>query len=362
MEPPKPFSIGILGCAQIAKKNARAVTSAACQITAVASRTKEKAHDFVNEMLSEQEVAPLIFGGGDAYDQLLNSSEDLKAVLHDTYVTKALSLNKHVLLEKPVAISAKSYRGMLDAASLCGKLLMDGTMFVHHPRTAEFVKSVPNPNRVSFNFTFDGGEDFFRNNICVKKNADFMGCIGDLGVYCVRMGLLVFSALDEGALRGMVTDVQAVRYQLNDEGVPFDADCLVHFSGNRVLSFHCSFIHPLNQTVHIYGTGSECTATMTDAILPRKGNKLPFSLVKQGLIQYDEITTEETKEMEYDNVRVQEVCMWSNFAKWARKIEEESSSAPEIAVDTKNEKWWAGDSVEVKEANAIASYSLHTQI
>ena len=100
---------------------------------------------------------------------------------------------------------------------------------------------------------------------------------------------------------------------------------------------------------------------MTDPILPRKGDMLSYSLVKQGLIQYDEITTEDRKEIQVDNSQVQEVCMWSNFAKWARKIEEESSSAS-AAADVEKEKWWSGDSAEVKEANAIALYSIHTQI
>jgi len=101
---------------------------------------------------------------------------------------------------------------------------------------------------------------------------------------------------------------------------------------------------------------------MTDAILPRKGSKLSYSLVKQDLTQYDEITVEEATEMHFDNSRVQEVCMWSNFAKWANKIEEDASASTLAVIDEKNEKWWAGDSDEVKEANDIASYSLHTQI
>ena len=114
--------------------------------------------------------------------------------------------------------------------------------------------------------------------------------------------------------------------------------------------------------MQVSGTGAEYTATMTDAILPRPGNKLSFSLVNQGIIQYDQVTTEETKVMEYDNTDVQEVCMWKNFANMTRKIEEESSLASAAAIDVNNEKWWAGDSTEVKEAKAIASYSLHTQI
>ncbi|KAL9179366.1 hypothetical protein ACHAXT_008656 [Thalassiosira profunda] len=366
MEPPTatPLRVGILGCARIAKKNARAATFAGCKVSAVASRTQAKANDFVNDVLAPSQP-PVVFAGDAAYDELLASGLcdavyiPLPTKLHERYVAAALA-SKHVLLEKPVATSAESYRAMLAAASKNGKLLLDGTMFVHHPRTEAFVRSVPSPNRVTFNFTFDGGEDFLQNNIRCKKDADFMGCIGDLGWYCTRMGLLVFSEMDAGRLRGMTTKVQVTRYQLNEEGVPIDADCLVHFTGNRVLSFHCSFVHPLDQTAKIYATGHPYVATMTDAILPLKKSKLSFALTKQGIVQYDEITAEETKVIEIDNSLAQEVLMWKHFASWARKIDGESSVAS--AADQTNEKWWAGEGDEAREANAMASYSLHTQI
>lgn len=381
MEPATPFGVGILGCARIAKKNCRAAKAAGCRVTAVASRSEEKARDFVDEVLgdddddeSEQRRPRIFAGGDDAYDELLLSSSSnggggggglmmkcvyipLPTKLHERFVPAALASRHHVLLEKPVAVSASSCRRMLDDASRNGRLLMDGTMFVHHPRTKHFVSSIPNPNRVSFNFTFDGGEEFFKQNIRLKSDGDFMGCIGDLGWYCVRMGLLVFSADASDLRRGLVTDVQVVRYQLSEDGVPFDADCIVTFSGNRVLSFHCSFIHPVTQTVQISGTGSEYSAIMTDAILPRQGDTISYSLVKQGLVQFDEITEQETKDVHCDNALVQQVCMWRNFSRWARKIEMESAGS-----DVQNEKWWGGDSDEAKAANDMASYSLYTQI
>ena len=109
-------------------------------------------------------------------------------------------------------------------------------------------------------------------------------------IYLVRMGLLVFSELNAGELRnGFVKEVQVVNCELNDEGVPLDADCMVYFSDKRVLSFHCSFKHPLNQTVTIFGTGCEYTATVTDAILPYKGESLEISLSKQHMIDHDQI-------------------------------------------------------------------------
>jgi len=55
--------------------------------------------------------------------------------------------------------------------------------------------------------------------------------------------------------------------------------------------------------------------------------------------------------------------MWKNYSKMARKIDEESAStSTDLPSAVEDEKWWHGESVEVREANAIASYSLYTQI
>ncbi len=237
------YRVGVLGAAKIAKKNCRAAShpSTSCSIVAVASRSEEKGSDFVNEIFTNAgKSAPAVVSGEKAYLDLLADSTgsfNLDAVyiplptkLHEKYVLEALSSGYHVLLEKPVADSANSYRRMLNAASASGKFLQDGTMFVHHPRTKEIVNAIPNPDRVSFNFTFNGDDDFFKNDVRIKNDGDFMGCIGDLGWYCVRMGLLVFTRMDAKALRGIVTDVQVLRYRLNDDGVPIDADCMVNFT------------------------------------------------------------------------------------------------------------------------------------
>lgn len=119
-------------------------------------------------------------------------------------------------------------------------------------------------------------------------------------------------------------------------------------------------MHPLHQTVQISGSGCEYTAIATDAILPFCGENLTFNLVKQNLTHYDEIVTAETNVVVCDNTIVQEVCMWSHFNEWARMIEQESSS--ESSRRVVDGIWWAGDSTGVREANAIASFSLLTQI
>ena len=44
-------------------------------------------------------------------------------------------------------------------------------------------------------FSFKGDERFFVDNIRVKANADPLGALGNLGWYCIRIGLLAFSGL-----------------------------------------------------------------------------------------------------------------------------------------------------------------------
>lgn len=199
------LGVGVIGCARIAKKNCTAANKefASCAIKSIASRNADKASAFINEVFVNSAQRPTqIFTGEDAYKDLLETKESCEAVyiplptkLHHEYVTMALCNKKHVLLEKPVAVSARAYRDMLSVASKEGKFLMDGTMFVHAPRTRRIVKSIPNPNRIHMNFTFDGGAEFLQNDIRVKKDGDLLGCVGDLGWYCGKTYALSISCL-----------------------------------------------------------------------------------------------------------------------------------------------------------------------
>ena len=67
-------------------------------------------------------------------------------------------------------------------------------------------------------------EAFEQGNIRAKKGGDPQGCIGDLGWYCIRFGLMVF-----GRLGYEVKSAQVVDYKVTNEGVPLDATCVVRF-------------------------------------------------------------------------------------------------------------------------------------
>ena len=91
-----------------------------------------------------------------------------------------------------------------------------------------------------------GDDNFFSNNIRVKKECDPLGCLGDLGWYCVRFGLLVYQS-HLGQEKCIVKSVRALDFQLSEEGVPVDATCVVRFQQvcvcvRKMLSSSASFI------------------------------------------------------------------------------------------------------------------------
>mmetsp|Transcript_1244 Transcript_1244/g.1641 ORF Transcript_1244/g.1641 Transcript_1244/m.1641 type:complete len:466 (-) Transcript_1244:167-1564(-) len=380
------FRVGILGCASIAKKNAMAIfhPASGCTVTAVASRTLDKANAFVNEFVKPglgDTTNCQVFGGANAYNDLIEWSSSssqgadlidalyipLPTTLHKEWVIKALTkAKKHVLLEKPTALNEADYQEMLLLAKEQGKFLLDGTMFVHHSRTRQFLKTVHNQNvmgdlkRIESGFSFFADQDFSNHNIRVQKSLDPLGCLGDLGWYQIRMALLVFSSFKENDNDNgnyynnklpVLMSAQVVDCTLNQEGVPMEATCLVKFgTGNddndtnkktTVLSFHCGFEAYFRQYLHVVGTKSG--AFIDDFVLPKKqqdnnadssatsvGSSTPsqssFRVESMSLTDHDiwAVANVETFHDDVENTPVvvqQEVLMWQCFSRLARAID-----------------------------------------
>ena len=180
-------------------------------------------------------------GGPDAYQQLVDSNDLVDAIyiplpsaFHKDWVKKALEAGKHVLLEKPVALSAKDFEDMINTAQRCGKILMDGTMFVHTNRTRNLLDYCRDENtvgkiqRIEGAFSFNGLADdpnFLNTNVRCQKDADPLGCVGDLGWYCVYMALLVFHT----TTLARPVAAKAADFTCTADGVPIDATCFVYF-------------------------------------------------------------------------------------------------------------------------------------
>src|SRR5512141_1437458 len=117
---------GILGTAGIARKNWQAIAlSGNSELTAVASRTLDRSRKFVADC---QEACPLprVPSAVEGYGELLGRS-DVDAVyiplptgVRKEWVVAAADAGKHVLVEKPVGVSADDVREMLAACDRNG--------------------------------------------------------------------------------------------------------------------------------------------------------------------------------------------------------------------------------------------------
>jgi xylose dehydrogenase (NAD/NADP) len=118
--------IGILGTSRIARLLFQRPLQGA-QIAAIASREQSRAAAYAREY-----NIPRFYG---AYDDLLGDASldvvyiPLPQSLHAEYTVKAARSGKHVLVEKPAALTAKEVSTMIRACERHGVLLMEGLMY-----------------------------------------------------------------------------------------------------------------------------------------------------------------------------------------------------------------------------------------
>lgn len=236
---------GILGTARIAERVAVAIEAAdGAELIGIASRSAERAQNWAAEL-----------GGATAfasYEALLNCPEidavyiPLPPSLHAEWTIRAAECGKHVLCEKPLAVSPEEAQLMVETCRRHNVQLIDGVMWVHHPRAAEMLNVIRDGRlgalrRVTTAFTFH--REFPASDLRMQR-AMGGGSLLDLGWYCVGATLWAF---DE-----MPTFVFAnARYQ-RDVDVNFAG--MLWFDGNRFASFDCGFDTSVRRWVEVAGT------------------------------------------------------------------------------------------------------------
>ena len=122
--------VGIMGCAAIAKRSLAPAFAAhpSFQLTAIASRTAEKAQEFAGQ-----------YGVRScSYDELVTANDvDLvycprPTGLHAEWVEKCLQAGKHVLCEKSLACTYKEVSRLVELAKARHLLLMESFQFRFH--------------------------------------------------------------------------------------------------------------------------------------------------------------------------------------------------------------------------------------
>ena len=176
---------GILGAAKFARQHmGRAIHAAeGAELVGLATSDPAKAAPF-------EAFAPglTVF---DSYDALLND-EAIDAVyiplpnhLHVEWTIRALEAGKHVLCEKPLALSADDFDPVITAATASGKLAAEAFMIVHHPqfqraRALLSDGAIGRLRHVDATFSFNNKQD--TTNIR-RDPAKGGGALRDIGVY-----------------------------------------------------------------------------------------------------------------------------------------------------------------------------------
>ena len=283
---------GFLSTAAIAKKNWRAIAqSKSGTLVAVASRRLEAAKTFIRECQSHtpQRQEPDAMEG---YEALL-ARKDIDAVyiplptgLRKEWIIAAAESGKHVLAEKPAALSAVDLEEILFVCNKNNVQFMDGVMFMHSARMPLLRQclddgiSVGDMRRIACNFSFLGDDTFSQKNIRVDSQLEPFGCLGDLGWYCIRF--LLWANRWQVPTKITGRRITSLRGEKSESDVPAEFSAELLFPGGSSGSFYCSFLTGNQQWAHISGTKGN--AFVSDFVLPHFGCEVAFAVEKPTFV------------------------------------------------------------------------------
>lgn len=186
----KKLTIGVLGCANIAKRSVIPAILAIpeLELVAIASRTLPKANEFA-QLFNCEAV--------EGYQNLLDR-KDIDAIymplptgLHEEWVLKALDAGKHVLIEKSLAMNFASAQLMVKKAKEKGLLIMENFQFSYHGQH-QFVKQLMADGKIGelrcFRSSF-GFPPLVNDNFRYNKTLGG-GALLDAAAYTVRASQL----------------------------------------------------------------------------------------------------------------------------------------------------------------------------
>jgi predicted dehydrogenase len=260
---------GILSTANIARKKvvpgmrkARRST-----IAAIASREAGRA---------EQVAAELDIPRAHASYEALLADPDVDAVyiplpnhLHAEWSIAAARAGKHVLCEKPLALTADDAQRMIDVARAEGVTLMEAFMYRLHPSwqaVVELVRSGEIGRLVSVQSWFSYFNDDASNIRNIREVGG--GALFDIGCYSVNLSRLLFDGEPRHVSAALVRDPAM--------GVDVQTSAILAFN-DGIATFTCSTRAEDDQRVHIYGTAGRISIGIPFNIPPDRPTEVSVS-------------------------------------------------------------------------------------
>ncbi len=287
---PRRLRWGILGAAEIARKNFKAIYNSENSVVAgVASRDPKRCRSFIEACQSETpgHPAPKAFV---RYEDLLASPEidavyiPLPTGRRKEWVLRAASAGKHVLCEKPCATSVADLVEMLDACRRNRVQFMDGVMFTHSRRLDRMREALAGDapigklRRITSAFSFLAPPDFAATNIRGKHELEPQGCLGDLGWYCIRLSLWAMNWQMPSQVTGRTHS--ELRAPGRSAPVPAEFSGELLYEGGVSASFYCSFLTENQQWAIL--SGEHGFLQILDFVLPFAGPELSFDVLNSN--------------------------------------------------------------------------------
>ena len=236
---------GILSTANIGVRKVIPATQKAerCEVVAIASRDGERAartaaelgipraHEGYEALLSDPDV--------DAVYVPLPNSE------HAAWTIAAARAGKHVLCEKPLAMTAAEAEEMVRACANEAVLLMEAFMYRLHP-SWEAVRDLVASGRIGRLRAVQSWFSYFNDDPGNIRNVPELGggALYDIGCYCINLSRMLFGGEPTGIEASVTRDATGTDV-LTSAILAFDDD---------VAAFTCSTRAEPDQRVHIYGT------------------------------------------------------------------------------------------------------------
>ncbi len=286
-----PIRWGIIGPGRIAQTFADGIAhSRSGKLVAIASRNPDKPG------LGDGFPGARIVNG---YEALL-ADKEIDAVYiatphtgHAEWAIKAIRAGKHVLVEKPIALSAFDAEAIYYEAKKAGVFAGEAFMYRVHPQTAkliELVKSgvIGDLRIIRTSFGFNMGKVNPEHRLFANDMAG--GGILDVGGYPVSMARLIAGAVDGKPFLDP-EKVSGVGH-LGQTGVDEWASAVLKFPNNVIAEVSCSIMANQDNTLRIIGSDGRIEVKDFWFASGHKGGVGKIEVIKGGETQTIEVKEE----------------------------------------------------------------------
>lgn len=271
---------GVLGTADIARGATipGMLQAEHCEVYAIAGRKAEKAADYQRTFGFQKAYS--------SYDELLKDPE-VEAVyiplpndLHCEWTLKALKARKHVLCEKPMAVSERQAAEMFRTAEENGVYLMEAYAYLHSPIIAALKAELDAGTVGEVRFLESAFITGRRPDTDIRlRKETYGGSLYDLGCYTVSMALWLLEKEPDTVLASA---------QFSEKRIDLFTSALLAYDDGAVAHLDCGMVLPQGRLdrFHLYGTLGEIVSPVEF----NQSGEIPYTVIRNGMNETKTVT------------------------------------------------------------------------